>query len=110
HRHAALLRELFEHDRSQRVQPLVLRFHIAGEFAALGFSASDGVLDLEQGIPAADAFLDGGGHAALLLELAGTRTPQVSWPNHRRERRVRPSLEQAFLRTGPLHSSSILLA
>ncbi len=33
----ALLRELFEHDRSEGVQPLVLCFDIAGELATLGF-------------------------------------------------------------------------
>ena len=53
--------------RTQRVQPLVLRGDLTGELAALDVSAGYVVLDLEQAGPALLNFLDGAGHAALLL-------------------------------------------
>jgi hypothetical protein len=81
------------------VQPLVLRFNIAGELGALDLPTVHVVLDLEQGVPRSDAFLDGGGHAALLLD-SSCRTPQLSWRNRRQEGLLGPSLEQAFLRAG----------
>ena len=59
-----LLRELLEHDRSQGVQPFVLRLHVASELTTLGLSLGHVVLDLEQAFPLA-ALLDGAGHLAL---------------------------------------------
>jgi hypothetical protein len=60
------------------VQALVLRRDLAGELLAIGFTASDVVFDLEQTFAVADDFLDGAGHAALLSNRGGTRTPQMS--------------------------------
>src|SRR5207248_11681454 len=55
-------RELLEHGRAQGMQPLVLRFDLAGELAALRFPTGNVMLDLEQAIPVGEALLDGAGH------------------------------------------------
>jgi penicillin-binding protein 1A len=88
-RHAALFRELLEHGRAEGVQPLVLGCDLAGQLIALGLPLGHIVLDLEQAVPVADAFLDGAGHAALLLHFAVPTDAAVVLAESSSESRIR---------------------